>query len=174
MKADQWQKIESVLQDALDRAPVERASFIEDACAGDDELKAEATTLIAAYEEAGDFIEEPAMARDAQVLLGADLASNVGREVGPHKIIERLGAGGMGEVYLAQDTRLRRPVALKLLPAYFAADEARARRFQSEARAASALNHPNILTIHEVGEHDGIYFIATEFIDGKTIGELIS
>ena len=113
------------------------------------------------------------MARDAQVLLGNEFAGNVGREVGPYKIIERLGAGGMGEVYLAQDTRLRRPVALKLLPAYFAADEARARRFQSEARAASALNHPNILTIHEVGEHDGVYFIATEFIDGKTIGELI-
>jgi serine/threonine protein kinase len=161
------------LQDALDRAPVERASFIEDACTGDEELKTEATTLIAAYEEAGDFIEQPAMAQDAHVLLGDGLAGNVGREVGPYKIIERLGAGGMGEVYLAQDTRLRRPVALKLLPAYFASDEARARRFQSEARAASALNHPNILTIHEVGEHGGIYFIATEFIDGKTIGELI-
>ena len=173
MKPDRWQKIETVLQDALDRAPVERASFIEDACAGDEELKTEATTLIAAYEQAGDFIEEPAMARDAQVLLDNDLERNVGREVGPYKIIERLGAGGMGEVYLAQDTRLRRPVALKLLPAYFAADETRARRFQSEARAASALNHPNILTIHEVGEHDGVYFIATEFIDGKTIGELI-
>jgi serine/threonine protein kinase len=173
MKAERWQQIETVLQDALDRAPVERASFIEDACTGDEELKTEATTLIAAYEEAGDFIEQPAMAQDAHVLLGDGLAGNVGREVGPYKIIERLGAGGMGEVYLAQDTRLRRPVALKLLPAYFASDEARARRFQSEARAASALNHPNILTIHEVGEHGGIYFIATEFIDGKTIGELI-
>lgn len=173
MNAERWQKVETVLQDALDRAPVDRASFIADACAGDDELKTEATTLIAAYEAAGDFIEEPALARDAQVLLGNDLAGNVGREVGPYKIIERIGAGGMGEVYLAQDTRLRRPVALKLLPAYFASDEARARRFQSEARAASALNHPNILTIHEVGEHAGVYYIATEFIDGQTIGELI-
>jgi serine/threonine protein kinase len=173
MKAERWQQIETVLQDALDRAPADRASFIEAACAGDEELKAEATTLIAAYNEAGDFIEQPALASDAQVLLGDDLKGNVGREVGPYKIIERLGAGGMGEVYLAQDTRLRRPVALKLLPAYFASDETRARRFQSEARAASALNHPNILTIHEVGEHDGVYFIATEFIDGKTIGELL-
>jgi serine/threonine protein kinase len=173
MKPERWQQVETVLQGALDRAPVERASFIEDACAGDEELKSEATTLIAAYERAGDFIEQPALAHDAHVLLGAHFEGNVGREVGPYKIIERIGAGGMGEVYLAQDTRLRRPVALKLLPAYFASDEARLRRFQSEARAASALNHPNILTIHEVGEHGGVYFIATEFIDGKTISELM-
>jgi serine/threonine protein kinase len=104
-------------------------------------------------------------------LLGAD--GNAGREIGPYRIIDRLGAGGMAEVYLAEDTRLNRLVALKLLPAYFASDNARLRRFHSEARAASALNHPNILTIHEVGEDDGVYFIATEFIDGQTIRELI-
>ena len=173
MNPERWQQVETVLQEALDRAPVDRASFIEDACAGDEALKSEATTLIAAYEKAGDFIEQPALTHDAHVLLGANFEGNVGREVGPYKIIERIGAGGMGEVYLAQDTRLRRPVALKLLPAYFASDEARLRRFQSEARAASALNHPNILTIHEVGEDDGVYFIATEFIDGKTIAELL-
>ena len=169
MKAERWQEIETVLQDALDRPPFERVSFIEDVCAGDEELITEATTLIAAYEEAGDFIEQPAIARDAYVLLGDD----TGRTIGPYRIIERLGAGGMGEVYLAQDTRLSRLVALKLLPVYFASDAARLRRFQSEARAASALNHPNILTIYEVGESDGVYFIATEFIDGKTIGELM-
>lgn len=169
MNADRWQQIENVLHAALDRPPLERALFIEDVCAGDEELKTEATTLIAAYEEAGDFIEQPAIAQDAHVLLGAD----VGREIGPYRIIERLGAGGMGEVYLAQDTRLNRLVALKLLPVYFASDAERLRRFQSEARAASALNHPNILTIYEVGESDGVYFIATEFIDGNTIGDLM-
>jgi len=169
MKAERWQEIETVLQDALDRPPFERVSFIEDVCVGDEELRTEATTLIAAYEEAGDFIEQPAIARDAYVLLSAE----AGREIGPYRIIERLGAGGMGEVYLAHDRRLSRLVALKLLPVYFASDAARLRRFQSEARAASALNHPNILTIYEVGESDGVYFIATEFIDGKTIGELM-
>jgi hypothetical protein len=171
MKTERWQEIDVVFQEALDRPPFQRASFLETACAGDEELKSEATTLIAAYEAAGDFIEQPAIAQDAYVLLGDD--AHVAREIGPYRIVERLGAGGMGEVYLAQDKRLNRLVALKLLPVYFASDETRLRRFQSEARAASALNHPNILTIHEVGESDGVYFIATEFIDGKTIGELM-
>jgi soluble lytic murein transglycosylase-like protein/predicted Ser/Thr protein kinase len=173
MKQERWQEIEVVLQEALDRPPLQRASFLDAACGGDEELKAEATTLIAAYEQAGDFIEQPAIAQDAYVLLGDDARGDITREIGPYRIVERLGAGGMGEVYLAQDTRLSRLVALKLLPAYFASDETRLRRFQSEARAASALNHPNILTIHEVGESDEVYFIATEFIDGKTIGELM-
>jgi len=173
MNPERWKEVETVLQGALDLPPLERDSFLDAACAGDEELKDEATSLIAAYDEAGDFIEQPAIAHDANVLLGDDLESHIGREFGPYRIIERLGAGGMGEVYLAQDTRLSRLVALKLLPAYFASDDARLRRFQSEARAASALNHPNILTIHEVGEEDGVHFIATEFIDGLTIRELI-
>jgi serine/threonine protein kinase len=169
MTPERWQQIEAVFQKALDHKLPDRASFLDHACAGDDELKEEANSLIAAYDEAGAFIEEPAMAQDAYVLLDG----NIDREIGPYKIIERLGAGGMAEVYLAQDTRLNRLVALKLLPSYFASDGARLRRFQSEARAASALNHPNILTIHEVSENDGVYFIATEFIDGQTIRELI-
>lgn len=173
MTPERWREIETVLQGALDRPPPERAAFLDDACAGDKELKEEANSLIAAYDEAGDFIEQPAIARDARVLLGGDADGNIGREIGPYRIVERLGAGGMGEVYLAQDARLSRLVALKVLPAYFGSDHARLRRFQSEARAASALNHPNILTIHEVGEDGGIYFIVTEFIDGETIRELI-
>ena len=170
MTPERWQQVEAVFQEALDHSPLERASFLDQACAGDQELKHEANSLIAAHDEAGCFIEQPAMAQDAHVLLGD---GDFGRQIGPYRLIEQLGAGGMAEVYLAEDTRLNRLVALKLLPVYFASDTARLRRFQSEARAASALNHPNILTIHEVGENEGVYFIATEFIDGQTIRELI-
>ncbi len=159
------------MQAALDRPPQERASFLEEACMGDDELKIEATALVRAYDEAGDFIEQAAIAEDARVIVGDTVT---GRVVGPYRITERLGAGGMGEVYLAQDTRLGRLVALKMLPAYFVFDDARLHRFQREARAASALNHPNILTIHEVGEAEETHFIATEFIDGQTIRQLIA
>src|SRR5437868_11811477 len=88
-----------------------------------------------------------------------------------YRIISRLGAGGMGEVYLAQDTRLGRKVALKMLPADLTAEDERVRRFQQEARAASALNHPNIITIYEIAEMDSRRFMATEFIDGETLFE---
>lgn len=162
------------MQAALDRPPQERTAFLDQACAGDPELQTEAGALVSAYDSAADFIEEPAIAQDARVILGHDSLDHIGREIGPYQIIERLGGGGMGEVYLAQDARLDRLVALKVLPAYFVSDDARLRRFQREARAVSALNHPNILTIHEVGELDGVHFIATEFIDGQTIRELIS
>jgi serine/threonine protein kinase len=168
MTPERWQQVEEVLQGALDLPWSERATFVADRCGVDEELKLEATSLIDAHEDAGNFIEVPALAQDAHVLLG-DTAL---REVGQYVIIRPLGTGGMGEVYLAQDQRLDRLVALKILPPYFAADDARLGRFQREARAASALNHPNILTIHEVGESARTYFIATEFIDGDTLREL--
>ena len=170
MNPERWQQVEEVLQGALDLPWSERTSFIAERCGVDEELKEETTSLINAHEEAGNFIELPALSQDAHVLLGDTTVL----EVGQYVIIRPLGSGGMGEVYLAQDQRLDRLVALKILPAYFAADDARLGRFQREARAASALNHPNILTIHEVGESGGTYFIATEFIDGPTLRELTS
>src|SRR5438445_9282744 len=92
-----------------------------------------------------------------------------GTRLGRYKVLSRLGAGGMGEVYLAQDARLDRKLAIKLLPAEFTTDKIRVRRFEQEARAASALNHPNIITIHEIGEAGGLHFIATEFVEGQTL-----
>jgi len=174
MTPERWRQVEDVLQAALDRLPPERASFLDEACAGDDELKSEAATLIRAHDAADDFIEQPAVAEHARVLLGDGVEMGGGRVVGSYKIIERLGAGGMGEVYLAEDKRLNRRVALKILPAFFATDDMRLRRFQREAHAVSALNHPNILTIYEVGEAQEIHFIATEFIDGHTIRDLVA
>jgi serine/threonine protein kinase len=173
MTPERWQRVEEVLQAALDRPPPQRAAFLSEACLGDDELRAEAGSLIDAYDSAGEFIEEPAISRDARVIIGSSAETNVGRQIGPYKIIERLGGGGMGEVYQAQDSRLDRLVALKILPPYFGSDDARLRRFQTEARAASALNHSNILTIYEVGQSAETHFIATEHIEGQTIRELI-
>jgi hypothetical protein len=173
MTPERWQQVENVLQAALDRPPQERAAFLEEACAGDEELKDETSQLLTAHDEAGDFIEQPAIERDARVLIGDDVDANIGRVIGPYRIVERLGTGGMGEVYLAQDTRLGRLVALKILLSYFASDGERLRRFQREARAASALNHQNILTIYEVGEADDVHYIAAEYIDGQTLRELI-
>ncbi len=174
MTPERWRQVEEVLQAALDRPPVERAAFLDEACAGDTELLSEAGGLLSAHEEAGEFLEVPAIARDARVLFGDAMEdARVGQVVGPYRVTGRLGAGGMGEVFLAQDARLGRAVALKILHDHFARDAARLRRFQREARAASALNHPNILTIHEVGDADGAHFISTEFIAGRTLRELI-
>src|ERR1700730_6777840 len=102
------------------------------------------------------------------------LAIDPGTNIGPYKIMHSLGAGGMGEVYLARDTRLGRKIALKFLSAEFTKDEERVRRFQQEARAASALNHPNLITIFEIGEVESVHFIATEFIEGVTLRQRIA
>ncbi|MBV9210537.1 MAG: serine/threonine protein kinase, partial [Acidobacteria bacterium] len=172
MTPERWRQVEEILQGAIDCPVRGREDFLEEACAGDEELKRETASLLRAYDEAGDFIEQPAIAQDARVLAEELPDANIGREIGHYKIVSHLGAGGMGEVYLAEDARLGRQVALKILPSYFVSDETRLRRFQREARAASALNHPNILTIHEVGELGGVHFIATEYIDGETLREL--
>src|SRR3989449_4168855 len=102
------------------------------------------------------------------------LAIDPGTNIGHYKVIETLGAGGMGEVYLARDTRLGRKIALKFLSAEFTKDEERVRRFQQEARAASALNHPNLITIFEIGQVESVHFIATEFIEGVTLRQRIA
>src|SRR5436853_343116 len=137
MTPERWQKVDEVLQRALDRAPAERAAFLREACLGDEELQLETSSLIQAYDEAGDFIEEPAIERDALVII-KDHDQRVGREIGLYEIIERLGGGGMSDIYLARDPRLDRLIVLKILPAYFVSDDERLRRFQIEARAASA------------------------------------
>lgn len=144
MVPERWQRVEAVFQAALDRAPHERASFLEQACGSDVELKSETVTLIAAYEHAGDFIEQPALVHDARVIFSETAAENIGREIGAYRLIDRLGAGGMGEVYLAEDSRLDRLVAIKILPVHFASDDERLARFQrgaSSVRAKSS-QHP--------------------------------
>jgi serine/threonine-protein kinase len=173
MKAERWQQLDHLFHLALGRAPAERGAFIEAACGGDEELRKEVAALIAASEKAGNFIEKPALEAEARSLVSqqgdGSPESMIGNTIGHYQVISMLGSGGMGDVYLAQDTVLNRQVALKLLPEYFTTDRDRLRRFQQEARAASALNHPNIITIYEIGLVDERNFIATEFIDGVTL-----
>ena len=107
-------------------------------------------------------------------MLGEQSLMPVGKNLGHYHVLSLLGSGGMGEVYLVEDTHLKRQVALKLLPAGLTASQDRLRRFGQESRAASALNHPNIITIHEIGQVDGLNFIVTEFIEGKTLRQLIA
>src|SRR2546422_4124384 len=168
MTPDRWQRIKTLLESALERAPRERAAFLKEACAADSSLQSQVESLIASHEQAGGFIESPAFELMAESLQDQK-KSLAGQSFGPYQIFRLLGSGGMGEVYLAEDTRLGRKVALKVLPAQFTREAERIRRFQQEARAASALNHPNIITIYEIGEIDSLHFIATEFIEGETL-----
>jgi serine/threonine protein kinase len=169
----QWQKVEAVFHQALALPTEVRLEFLADACGGNTELLSEATSLLESHTRAGDFINEPALVADAEVLAHALPDANIGHLVGSYKILDRLGSGGMGDVYLADDLRLGRPVALKILPQSLLANPGNMRRFETEARAVSKLNHPNVLTIHEVGESEGCSFIATEFIDGQTLRQAI-
>ena len=173
MKPEQWHRVKEVFEAALEREPEQRSAFLGEACAGDDSLHDEVKSLLSSYEQESQFMETPAAALAAQSLVREESAALVGQQLGHYQITGELGRGGMGVVYLAQDTRLDRPVALKLLPTHLTSDPDRLRRFEREARAASALNHPNILTIHEIGQLDSLHFIETEFVDGMTLRERI-
>jgi eukaryotic-like serine/threonine-protein kinase len=169
MTPQHWQQVDQLFHDALDQAPGQRAEFLAQSCAGDKLLRNEVESLIASYEQAENFIEQSASDVAAELLATGHGMLQVGDNIGHYRITSSLGAGGMGEVYLAQDTQLQRQTALKLLPRHFTVDEERVRRFEQEARAASALNHPNIVTIYEIGRSNSSHFIATEFVDGETL-----
>ena len=170
---EKWHRVKEVFEAAIEQAPSKRPAFVGQACAGDELLHSEVNSLLSSYEQETGFLETPAVAIAAQSLVKEESAKLIGQKLGRYQIVREIGHGGMGVVYLAQDVSLDRPVALKLLPKHLTSDPERLRRFEREARAASALNHHNILTIYEIVHLDGLHSIATEFIDGVTLRERI-
>ena len=169
MKPERWEQINDLFQSAVERAPEDRAAFLEEACRGDEALCREVKSLIACYEPAVGFIESSAFEVAPELLADTRPGAMVGESIGHYRVESLIGVGGMGEVYLARDERLGREVALKFLPEQLTADKIQLSRFKSEARVASALNHPNILTVYEIGVEGNRHFIATEFIKGVTL-----
>src|SRR5262245_51517399 len=182
MERDRWEQIERLYHAALKREPGARETFLDEACAGDEDLRREVEGLLVCDVPNDRFMRSPAIEISARALAVDPLkeAPNkpmgsliTGSQIGAYQLLEPLGRGGMGEVHLALDTRLGRKVALKLLPAEFTIDGGRVRRFAQEARAASALNHPNIITIYEIGEiateSGSLRYIVTEYVEGETL-----
>jgi serine/threonine protein kinase len=169
---ESMERLEELFHEAAGLDPQQRADFMTRLRAASPELGAAVESLIAAHERPDSFIDSPAYELGDSITTPPP-ALVAGQLVGHYQIVRPLGKGGMGEVYLADDTKLDRKVALKLLPAEYTNHKERLRRFIQEAKAASSLNHPNIITIHEIGQEEGAHFIATEFIDGQTLKQLM-
>src|SRR6476659_7804998 len=169
MKPERWKQVNDLFQSAVERAPEERAAFLDESCHGDEGMRREVESLLTSHQRAENFIESPAFEVAPELLTNYRAGELAGELIGHYRSESLLGVGGMGEVYLARDERLGRKAALKLLPERLTADETQLSRFETEARAASALNHPNILTVYEIGAEGKRQFIATEFIEGMTL-----
>jgi serine/threonine-protein kinase len=171
MTPEQYRRVGELYHSALELAPAACADFLAEACGDDEELRREVESLLRAHRQADGFIAGQMAGAVAELATQPQTSSLVGQSIGHYQVLSLLGAGGMGEVWLAEDTSLGRKAALKLLPPAFTRDVERVRRFEREARTVSALNHPNILTIYEIGVVEDTHFIATEFIEGQTLRE---
>ncbi|MEN3330180.1 MAG: eukaryotic-like serine/threonine-protein kinase [Acidobacteriota bacterium] len=177
MDRELWKQVDALLEQALEQPPEAREAFVAVSAQGNPVLRDEVLSLLKAQSQAANFMERSAMKVAAHALaqdsrITTIVSTLVGQEIATYKIEKLLGAGGMGEVYLARDLKLGRLVALKVLPLPFVVDADRLSRFQREARALSSLNHPNLVTIYEVGEANGFHFIAMELVEGKTLSSL--
>lgn len=173
MTPERWKQIGEIYQTAAELSHDEQCDFLDKACADDTSLRREVESLLAADAKAGNFIEEPIIKDVSSLLDVKDTPSLAGKKLGHYQILSRIGAGGMGEVYLAKDSKLGREVALKTLPEELCCDPKILQRFRKEARAAATLNHPNIATLYSVEEVEGSHFITMEYVDGKTLSEMI-
>ncbi len=167
-----WNKAKQIFADAINIAPAKRLAFLDEVCRGDAETRLEVESLLASLDDAGSFMEQPA-AHEVADLIRQNKTLEAGTSFGHYEIIRQIGAGGMGEVFLAEDKKLDRKVAVKILNEKFAQYESNLNRFIQEAKAASALSHPNILVIHEIGESENSNYIVSEFIEGVTLRETV-
>jgi serine/threonine protein kinase len=174
MTPARFQTIEEIFLAALEQEPNQVCAFLEKACEGDAVLRREVEALLASDQRAGQFIERSTVGLTTKLLQHQQADSLIGQRIGHYKISESIGTGGMGDVYLATDIVAGRKAALKLLPMRFTGDVERMKRFQQEAHAVVALNHPNILTIYEIGEDHSIHYIASELIEGETLRERLT
>src|SRR5215213_2252198 len=168
MDSEQWKQVEALYNAALEIDAGERENFLAAACAGDEELRREVVSLLSSADRTDSFMET-SLVSVGMMLIDTEHESLKGQTIGPYHLLDLLGRGGMGEVYLAHDPRLNRRVALKLLPAAIVDDMERVRRFEQEARAASAISHPNVAHIYEIGEAQGRHYIAMEYVRGRTL-----
>src|SRR5438128_2013057 len=168
------QTIEEIFHAALDQDPDQTSAFLDTACEGDAALRREVEALLTSDQRAGRFMQSSPVGLATKIIQNQQADSLVGRTIGHYKISERIGTGGMGDVYLATDIVAGRKAALKLLPARFTGDAERLKRFQQEAHAVVALNHPNILTVYEIGEDHSIHYIASELIEGETLRQRLT
>jgi len=169
MKAELWEQVDKFFQAAVELDAARRSAYLDLVCAGDQTLRSEVESLLTADSFEWNFIEEPALESAALLLANEKPRLTPGEQLDRYEVLELVGKGGMGEVYLARDRVLNRNIALKLLPFDHILDEGRLQRFRREAETVSALNHPNILTIHELGSVGDQQFIATEFVEGNTL-----
>lgn len=173
MSSDDWPKIKELFETAADLDPSARTRFLDASCGQNGELRREVESLLASLDRSDSFLEEPAANQVASMIVETKDILRPGDSFGHYKVVRRLGIGGMGEVYLAEDAKLDRHVAIKILNEQFGTDDSHLERFVREAKAASSLNHPNILVIHEIGQLDGANYIVSEFVDGRTLRDLI-